>query len=118
MKPGKQSLSQAASFRLMKLIEAHGATDDKHWTYEDGWSDERIAAELGISIDTVARRRRDVFGVLKKIGSDLLRKNATYDSRISALEVKVADMEAFLLNYRPMPMPRHAPIDTPTKNGS
>ena len=85
-------LNTEEQYKLLKLIEANGEKRDGFWVYSQGWTDERIAAESGIEIATVRRRRQQVFGNtrLKIAKRDAV---ALLEKRIAALEAIVNRLE-------------------------
>lgn len=79
-------LSQSEVFEVMKLIEAHGKRiDDGRFEYEPGWSDERVASDLKVDAQSVAFRRREVFGKLYFRGANADKEELL--ARVTTLEV-------------------------------
>lgn len=58
-------LTVAKQFQVLKLIEANGERDAEFFRYADGWSDERIASDVGVPLQSVKYRRREVFGDIR-----------------------------------------------------
>lgn len=55
----------AQQFQVLKLIEANGARAGEFFIYNDGWSDERISSDVGVPLQSVQYRRREVFGDIR-----------------------------------------------------
>jgi hypothetical protein len=71
--------ARRAAARMYALLDQHFSVVDgsDHGAYADGWSDERVAAESGLSVAEVARTREDVYGRLAE------------DPRVAELSAKV-----------------------------
>ena len=64
-------LTGADEFKALKLIEANGKTaPDGCFVYNTGWSDWKIATEIGCQEGQVARRRKDIFGNLRRTSTE------------------------------------------------
>lgn len=61
--PMSKKLDTKTQFQLFGLFQEH--IDQDAMAYEDGWSDERCAKELGLDIDTVIAVREDAIGKVK-----------------------------------------------------
>lgn len=82
-----------------KLIEAHCMKDgDGHATWEDGWSDKKVADDLDISESSVSNIRRGLIGNLRTRTSGpntserlerLEQQTANLTDRITRLEKKL-----------------------------
>jgi len=74
--------------RLRGLGEVKPTKDSPEtWIYHDGWSDKRVAEELGYPGDQVSKMRRLVFGRLPRGGGFYPRKNGkTGMSNVSRLQ--------------------------------
>ena len=64
-KDPQKRLSVADGFKVMKLIEAHGAMDGGIFVYHAGWDDARIAGEVGCLEGAIAYRRKEAFGSIR-----------------------------------------------------
>lgn len=85
-KSTKDRLNRTENFAVMKLIESHGKRlENGLFEYEPGWSDDRVATDLGVGKIAVSNGRREVFGKLyfKAATSN----KAETDQRLNTLEV-------------------------------
>lgn len=93
----KNKLAKLEVVALTKLLMRHGATDEATgiYAYNEGWSDERLHAELKTKAapHVVSETRRDGFG---KLASEVKAKSRTDADRIGELEARVAKLEADL----------------------
>ena len=91
-------LTAKQTFEVMKLLEANGSVSGEHYAFHDGWSDERIAKDVGVPVVAVQSRRRDVFGKLMMSGPHGSRN----DERFAALEQNDREMrvKTFQLEQR------------------
>lgn len=71
--------ARRAAARMYALLDQHFAVADGSdvGSYADGWSDDRVAQESGLSASEVIRTREDVYGRLAE------------DPRVAALEAKL-----------------------------
>lgn len=60
-------LRGADEFKALKLIEANGRLVDGCFVYNVGWSDFKIARDIGCNEGAIARRRTEIFGPLKRV---------------------------------------------------
>lgn len=88
-------LSQGDTFKALKMLEEHGKMVGEFFEYEIGWDDDRVAKELGCSVQQIEYRRKEVFGNLKKARHGR-------DAEIEALEARVEtlDVEARALRVK------------------
>lgn len=75
-------LTPKQTFEAMKLLEANGSVSGEIYAFNEGWSDERIAKEIGCPVQAIVARRKEVFGILARTGKEGSRN----DERFSALE--------------------------------
>lgn len=88
-----------------ELIRIHGAlvavlskAEDDLWAYKDGYTDKKVAKELGLKEASVRKVRRDVFGDLRKhrpVGryqriTDVASRLADLEERMKIVEEMIA----------------------------
>lgn len=76
-----ERLSVGKAFEVLKAIEDNGKKDGDLFVYNTGWDDQRIAALAGVHVQSVAYRRKEAFGELR-------RGSARSDGRFTKLEIQ------------------------------
>lgn len=87
-------LSPKQRFDMNLMLNAHCKTIDGYAVYDEGWDDLRVAAELGIPLNSVGYIRRSVFGKLKS--AFVAKEDKTLVARVDRLEAQVAKLVAAL----------------------
>jgi hypothetical protein len=82
-----RTLNQAENFKVLKLIEAHGTIEDGYYVYESGWSDAKIAMDVGCTEKSVEYRRKEVFGNIRPGRSGSTPEIKELSARIETLAV-------------------------------
>jgi hypothetical protein len=83
-----ERLSSKQAFAVMKLIEEHGKKEGDYWIYNEGWDDERVAAETDCNLFGVRHRRKEVFGNLRHGQTGTRVEIAGLEARIATLELE------------------------------
>lgn len=94
--PARPAPSKAASKSITDLylyLEDHYDRDKK--LYRNGWTDEKIAAELGLSVTVVSARREQDFGPLVKdtLADEMRKASAALDKSTRALVTYLGQIE-------------------------
>lgn len=99
---GGSHLRAADEFKALKLIEANGRVEDGCWHYNPGWSDFKIALEIGCAEITIARRRTKVFGALKRgpNGDSTAHQNLSADLASIKSELRSQSADTHTLRQR------------------
>lgn len=83
--------------KALALLDEHcRKSGTKYCVYDEGWSDERIAKEIGASLTSIANLRKREIGVIRTnfdVGHES-RAMAMVDDRIAALERRIELLEA------------------------
>lgn len=78
----KEMLSVGKAFELMKAIDANGQKHGDLFAYNPGWDDHKIAELVGVGVHSVAYRRKEAFGELRRGGG------SRSDDRFNTLEIQ------------------------------
>ncbi len=81
-------LRAADEFKALKMIEANGKLEDGLWTYNPGWSDFKIATDLGYAEGAIARRRTEIFGPLRRVNHGAEAEAKRVDAEIESLKTQ------------------------------
>jgi DNA-binding NarL/FixJ family response regulator len=92
-----------AKFKIASRIEEVLVNENGVETYAHGWSDARIARELGVDVSNVRAVRKSAFKHVKVVrggGPGRPARSATLRNDITALEARISALESMLISNR------------------
>ena len=93
--------------KAAKLLEEHLTLyEDKTCDYGDGWTDKRVAAEVGMAVSSVSYLRSELYGALRSKPAEPIVDVAGLQRRIERIESFLAeDPEWKAHTDKPTPAP-------------
>lgn len=89
----KEMLSVGKAFEVLKAIEANGQKHGDLFAYNPGWDDHKIADLVGVGVHSVAYRRKEAFGELRRGVHRTEDRFATLEIQAQSFRVEVADLK-------------------------
>ena len=93
-KSDRRKMTVRERHKLAVLLHNHCSSVDGYAVYEDGWDDQRIAAELSLPVAMIYYARRGIFGKFRPVSTK--EKKSDLDTRVTKLEAQVEKLIAAL----------------------